>query len=153
MWVVPVKTTVPGAGSGGPPRAAGQASGRVLVIEAVNVAELGPPPPVLEQPLKLSGVGFVPPLSGLVAVWGLLSWPRPGLNFVLPFTVVHLPITVPAAPALPGPMKGAATNAATRRTAYRRTMLDLSPLSCDFSVSPGPANAALWANVVGRREA
>jgi len=45
----------------------------VLVIDDVNVAELGPPPPVWEQPLKVSGVGEVPPVSGLVPVWDVLS--------------------------------------------------------------------------------
>src|ERR1700704_4952008 len=120
MWVVPVKTTVPGAGSGGPPSAEGQASGIVLVTVEVNVAEAGPPPPVWEHPLNVSAVAPVT-VSGLTDVCGFLSWPRPGVRCELPFTEVHFPITV-AALALPVPMNGAATRAATMRTAYRRTI-------------------------------
>ena len=57
MWVVPLKMIVPTGGSVGPPSACGHASGWVLVIEAVDKPELGPPPAVYEQPLKLSGDG------------------------------------------------------------------------------------------------
>src|SRR5437870_13776724 len=101
MWVVPVKRTVPTGGSGGPlgSRMWGQPSGMVLVIDDVNVADLRPPPPVMEQPLHASadGPGLLPPVSVLVPVWDLWSWPRPGTRVVPPLTGVHLPVIAPAA--------------------------------------------------------
>ena len=72
MWVLPVKMIVPTGGSVGPPSACGHASGWVLVIEAVNEPELGPPPAVFEQPLNKSAVAPVF-VSGLVPVWLFLS--------------------------------------------------------------------------------